>query len=59
MECIIGDDIRAEATGQNRDLVAGREFTPPDMGELLDCVLVLDGFKNYPPAGFTIIPVRS
>jgi hypothetical protein len=29
-----------------------REFTPPDMGELLDWVLVLDdAIKNYPPPG--------
>ncbi len=34
-----------------------REFTPPDKGELLDWVLVLDdASKNYPPPGQSLMP---
>jgi hypothetical protein len=32
-----------------------REFTPPDPGEMIDWVLVLDdASKNYPPPGSII-----
>jgi len=52
MKCIIRYDMRAQATGQNRNLAAEREFTPPDMGELLDWVLILDdASKHYAPPG--------
>ncbi len=36
-----------------------REFTPPDKGEMLDWVLVLDDVaKNYPPPGTRNVPAK-
>ena len=42
-------EAKAIGTFQNQ---GEREFTPPDKGEMLDCVLVLDdATKNYPTPG--------
>ena len=46
-------DGKASSIGEFTDK-SDREFTPPDLGEQLDWVLVLDdASKNYPPPGQT------
>ena len=43
---------KAEAIGTFDNHQGDREFTPPDDGEMLDWVLVLDdAAKNYPSPG--------
>ena len=66
MDVITGAKVKAwwfdPRTGRATDAgtftnAGEREFTPPDLGELLDWVLVLDdSARNYPPPGTRLTP---
>jgi len=68
MSVIAGSKVKAwwfdPRTGRATDAgvfanTGEREFTPPDAGELLDWVLVLDdASRNYPPPGSRAAPPR-